>query len=47
MFRFKRIFGGGFGSREMRRQKGELYSKSIVMNKMTQLGMPKGEWIAA
>jgi hypothetical protein len=31
----------------MRRQKAELYAKSIAMNKMTQLGMPKDEWIAA
>lgn len=47
MSRFKRIFGGEFRSREFNRQKAELYAKSIAMNKMTRLGMPKGEWVAA
>ena len=47
MFRFKCIFGGNFRSRETRRQKAELFAKSIAMNKMTQLGMPQRERIAA
>ena len=47
MFRFKCIFGGNFRSRETRRQKAELFAKSIVMNKMTQLGMPQRERITA
>lgn len=45
MSRFKKIFGGEFRSREHKKQKAELYAKSIAMNKMTQLGMPKGEWV--
>jgi len=45
MFRFKSIFGGNFRSRETRRQKAELFAKSIAMNKMTQLGMPQRERI--
>jgi len=47
MFRFKRMFGGDFRSRELRRQRAELYAKSIAMNKMTSLGMPKGQWLVA
>jgi len=47
MFRFKKIFGGDFRAREFKKQKAELYVKSIAMNKMTRLGMPKGEWIMA
>ena len=47
MSRFKRLFGGEFRSRELKKQKAELYAKSIAMNKMTRLGMPKGRWVAA
>jgi hypothetical protein len=47
MSRFKRIFGGEFRAREFKRQKAELYAKSIAMNKMTRLGMPKSIWVAA
>lgn len=47
MSRFKRIFGGEFRSRELKRQKAELYAKSIALNKMTRLGMPKSEWVVA
>jgi len=47
MSRFKRIFGGEFRARELKKQKAELYAKSIAMNKMTRLGMPKGEWVTA
>jgi len=43
----KRIFGGDFRSKELSRQKAELYAKSLAMNKMTRLGMPKGTWIAS
>jgi len=45
MYRFKRIFGGEFRSRKLEYQRAELYAKSLVMNKMTKLGMPKGRWI--
>ena len=38
--------GGGFCSRELRRQRAELYTKSIALNKMTKLGMPLGDWLA-
>jgi len=47
MFRFKALFGGAFRSRELRRQKAELYAKSIALNRMTRLGMPQGQWLAA
>lgn len=47
MSRFKRIFGGEFRGRELKKQKAELYAKSIALNKMTRLGMPKSEWVAA
>lgn len=47
MSRFKRFFGGDFRSQELKRQKAELYAKSIAMNRMTRLGMPKGHWITA
>jgi hypothetical protein len=47
MFRFKKLFGGDFRSRELKRQKAELYAKSIALNKMTSLGMPKGQWVYA
>jgi len=46
MSRFKKIFGGEFRARELKKQKAELYAKSIAMNKMTRLGMPKGQWVA-
>lgn len=45
MYRFKKMFGGDFRSKELKRQKAELYAKSVAMNKMTQLGMPKGQWV--
>lgn len=44
MYRFKRMFGSDFRSRELRRQKAELYAKVVAMNKMTELGMPRGHW---
>lgn len=47
MFRFKKIFGSDFRSRELKRQKAELYAKSIALNKMTSLGMPRGKWLIA
>jgi hypothetical protein len=47
MFRLKKLFGSDFRSRELRRQKAELYAKSIALNKMTQLGMPQGRWLVA
>lgn len=31
----------------LRDKKQSLYAKSITMNKMTQLGMPKRQWLIA
>ena len=45
MFRFKRFFGGSLQSREMENQIAEINVKSLVMNKLTQVGMPKGRWV--
>lgn len=44
-YRWKTIFGGELKSRKMPNQRGEIYAKSLALNKMTSLGMPKGEWI--
>jgi hypothetical protein len=44
-YRWKTIFGGELRSRKMSNQRGEVYAKSIALNKMTRLGMPKGEWL--
>jgi hypothetical protein len=44
MYRFKTLFGGGLRARKMAYQQGEVFAKAIAMNKMTRLGMPKGEW---
>jgi IS5 family transposase len=41
MSRFKGIFGPGLRSREWSRQQAELYAKSVALNKMTSLGLPK------
>lgn len=45
MFRFKRFFGGSLQSRRMENQIAEINVKSLVMNKLTLTGMPKGIWI--
>jgi hypothetical protein len=47
MYRFKQAFSGTFRSRDISRQKSELYAKCIALNKMTKLGMPKGRWVKA
>ena len=44
-YRWKTIFGDKLKSRKLTNQKGEVYAKSMAFNKMTSLGMPKGEWI--
>jgi len=46
MHRFKTLFGSNLMAREYSHQKAEIYAKSVVMNKMTQLGMPKGIWMS-
>ncbi len=47
MYRLKQITGSTLKSREWGRQRTEAMVKCIVINKMTRLGMPKGEWIHA
>jgi hypothetical protein len=44
MYRFKTLFGSNLAARSWRNQRAELYAKSLVMNKLTCLGMPKGRW---
>lgn len=44
IYRFKTMFGSNLMAREMRRQRAEVYAKTLVMNQMTKLGMPKGSW---
>ncbi|MGB8704746.1 MAG: IS5 family transposase [Gillisia sp.] len=45
MFRLKRMFGDGLKSRSIGAQKTEVICKSLVINKMNKLGMPKGKWL--
>jgi hypothetical protein len=45
-YRWKSLFGGDLKSRKIANQRGEVYAKSIALNKMTTLGMPKGKWVA-
>jgi len=47
MYRFKTIFGGQLRARKLKNQRAESYAKCLAMNKMSRLGMPKGEWITA
>ena len=47
MYRFKNIFSGKMRSRLIANQQAEVYVKSIALNKMTRLGMPISEKIAA
>ena len=46
MHRFKALFGGQMMARDIRRQRAELYAKSVAINKMTRLGMPRGVWVS-
>ncbi|NNM42936.1 MAG: IS5 family transposase [Chlamydiae bacterium] len=45
-YRWKTIFGGEVKARKIPNQRGEIYAKSMALNKMTGPGMPKGEWVA-
>jgi IS5 family transposase len=45
MYRIKQITGGNLRSREYIRQQVEAHIKCLVINKMSKLGMPKGQWI--
>jgi hypothetical protein len=44
MYRIKQLTGSSLRSREWKRQRVEAYIKCLVINKMTNLGMPKGIW---
>lgn len=44
MFRIKRMFGGRLKARSIGCQKTEAVCKSMIINKMNKLGMPKFEW---
>lgn len=46
-YRWKTVFGGELKSRKISNQRGEIYAKSIALNRMTGLGMPDGKWVAA
>ena len=46
MYRFKTLFDDKLAARDLRRQKAELYAKSVAMNMITKLGMPKGVWVS-
>ncbi len=46
-YRWKTLFGGDLKSRKIPNQRGEVYAKSVAMNKMTDLGMPRGKWVKA
>lgn len=43
-YRWKTLLGEKLQSRKLRNQRGEVYAKSKVLNKMTSLGMPNGHW---
>jgi hypothetical protein len=47
MFRFKRVFGNDLRSRILETQRAESRAKCEALNKMTKLGMPDSELIAA
>lgn len=44
-YRWKTLLGDKLQARKLKNQRGEAYAKSMVLNKMTSLGMPKGKWI--
>jgi hypothetical protein len=43
----KTLLGDKLQARKLENQMGKVCAKSMVLNKMTVLGMPKGKWIAA
>lgn len=45
MYRFKQIFGGRLRSRSSQNQVAEIHCKCLILNKMTRLGLPRGEWV--
>jgi len=47
IFRFKQLFGNNIRGRRIETQRAEIRAKCQALNIMTELGMPKGEWLAA
>jgi len=45
MYRFKTLFGSGLVCRKEPYQKAEVFAKSLVINRMNTLGMPRGRWV--
>jgi hypothetical protein len=45
MFRIKKMLGAELKSRGIEMQRTEAFCKCLVINKMNELGMPKGKWI--
>lgn len=45
MYRIKQLMGSTLKARCMERQRTEAYCKCVIINKMNNLGMPRGEWI--
>jgi transposase len=46
MFRIKKMMGGQLKGRLIDTQRTEAFCKCLVINKMNELGMPKGKWVA-
>jgi len=44
VYRIKQLTGSNLRHREWKRQRNEAYIKCLVINKMTNLGMPVGQW---
>ncbi len=44
IYRIKQLTGSNLRHREWERQRNEAYIKCLVINKMTKLGMPDGQW---
>ncbi len=47
MFRFKRLLGNDLRSRTFETQRAEAWAKCQALNRMTRIGMPDSERIAA
>lgn len=45
-YRIKTMFGSQLKSRREKQQRAEVLCKVVAMNKMTDLGIPRGEWVS-
>ena len=45
--RIKILFGSRLKARSWEGQQSEIYAMCLALNRMTNLGMPQGEWVAA